>query len=293
MGISTHIFRAFLREHKHRPFVGKGLLIGRQSVFFDVAQARHICESEGVPMSDTFAEADVDTRGGGEIIDYDLFASFCDMRMDALDITAYEHANIVHDMNEPVPEHLENQYDFIFNGSCMDNLFSPGEFMNNCTKMLRPGGRVVNIEHGSMYPGAYITYSPDYFLDYYAVNDFADALVIVCEFQGIRSPHHIQSPWMLWNWNPLTHGAASEHSMHKGLSNRLILSIAEKGENTSSDVQPVQGQYRTAEALTKPVYDASCERFLNSDRLKQYRSAMQADWAKSPAISNLEFLGVI
>ncbi len=293
MGISSHIFRSLLKEHRQRPLRGRGLLIGRQSIFFTREGMLGIAASEGITLKDVALSKDTETRAGGEITDYELFASFCDLKMDALDVTAYENANIVHDMHEPVPSKLHGQYDFIYNGSCMDNLFNPAEFLKNCSRMLKPGGRFLSIEHGSAFPGGYLLYSPDFFLDFFAINNYADALVFVCDFLGSCSPHHIQSPWMLWNWNPLRFGKAIEHSTHLSMSNRLILCITEKGENSTDDRIPIQGQYRSSEGLNEPIYEQACRRFLESPRIHGYRSRQPVDWAKSQAISNLEFVGVL
>ncbi len=293
MGISTHIFRAILREHKRRPILGKGLLIGRQSVFFNLDTAKSIGLSEHVPLLDIQSEGDHETRSGGELLDYDLFRSFSDIHIDALDVTNYENANIIHDMHKPVPAELYDQYDFIYDGSCMDNLFNPAEFLKNCSRMLKPGGRLIAIEHGSAFPGGYLLYSPDYFLDFFALNNYLDTLVFVCDFVGHRSPHHIQSPWMLWNWNPLRNGRVIEHSSHPSHLNRLNLIIAEKGDLSTDERIPIQGQYRTNEGLNEPTYQEACERFLNSTRLDYYRTTNSIDWANTPGLSNLEFIGIL
>lgn len=293
MGISTHIFRTILREHKRRPLGGRGLLIGRQSVFFNNETFKTIGLSEGVPLLDIASIGDNETRSGGELLDYDLFSSFSTIKMDALDVTSYENANIIHDMHHPVPIELHNKYDFIYDGSCMDNLFNPAEFLKNCSRMLKPGGRLIAIEHGSAFPGGYLLYSPDFFLDFFAFNNYLDAQVFVCDFIGHRSPHHIQSPWMLWNWNPLRFGRVIEHSSHPSNLNRLNLIIAEKSDISTNDRIPIQGQYRTNEGLNEPVYQESCERFLKSNRLDQYRTSVSVDWGSTPGLTNLEFIGIL
>jgi SAM-dependent methyltransferase len=293
MGISSHIFRAFLREHKHRALQGQGLLVGRQSIFFSQDEMKRMAAAEGVAVRDIEAQQDVETRGGGELTDYQLFESFSELDMKALDVTDYEGAPIVHDMHYPVPQELHGQFDFIYNGSCMDNLFNPAEFLRNVSRMLKPGGRFVSIEHGSPYPGAYMTYSPDYFFDFFAANNYADAMVFVCDFLGWHSPHHMQSPWSIYNWNPLRYGEAKEHSMHLSFSHRLILAVAEKGPDSTNEVMPIQGQYSADDAPIDSVHRQASERFLKSSRLDAYRLPSPVDWNNSPAVSNLEFVGVL
>jgi SAM-dependent methyltransferase len=294
MGITTHMFRAILREHKYAAYKDKGLLLGRQSIFFDEAKMKEIAYEENVPLKKLKLKEDVETRSGGGVLDFDLFNSFTDMNVEALDVTDYEGANIIHDMNKPIPSHLHNQFDFLYNGSCMDNLFNPSQFLQNCTNLLKPGGRFISIEHGSSFPGGYLFYSPDWFLDFFALNNFKDAVVFVADFLGSKSPHHIESPWFLWNWNPLYHGQAIEHSMHNNPSNRLILVIAEKGDGDDVLLQPVQGQYRTDDLTNKPIYEDSYNRFIKSPRLEQYRNLKKSnDWANYGSVSNLSFTGTI
>jgi hypothetical protein len=64
----------------------------------------------------------------------------------ALDVTDYEGADIVLDLGEPIPEKYCGNYDFIYNGSCLDNMFNPGVALMNLSK---PQGRIINIEAAS------------------------------------------------------------------------------------------------------------------------------------------------
>ena len=292
MGITTHLFRCFLKEHKFRPLGGNGLLCGRQSVFFSVELMRVIARFESCPLRDITIRPDTITRNPGEILDYDLFASFCDLEMQAVDVTSYEQAEIVHDMNTPVPSHLERRFDFIFNGSCMDNSFNPAMFITNTSRMLRPFGRVVHIEHGSNWPGAYLSYSPDWFLDYYALNNWDDCQVFVAEFPGHTPNHHVYVNWTLYRWNPLITlpaGNGTNCSSHASSAHRLLVVVAEKGLDSTDNDFPVQGQYRPEEHDAR--YAFAYRRFMSSKRADLYRDGSANFNLVSPAISNLEYVG--
>jgi hypothetical protein len=95
-------------------------------------------------------------------------------RVMALDVSDYEQAEIVFDLNETLPAKYHRIADFIFNGSCLDNLFDPATAIKSLSKMLRPGARVMHLEHGTAIQSAFLCYSPEWFFDFYAINNYAD-----------------------------------------------------------------------------------------------------------------------
>ena len=94
---------------------------------------------------------DNDTRRGERarfISDDSFFRLFSNATDHCLDVSHYEFAEIVHDLCQAVPENLYEQFDFIFNWSCLDNIFDPATAMKNMSRMLRPGGRCLRVRGG-------------------------------------------------------------------------------------------------------------------------------------------------
>lgn len=141
MGIHKQIAKLIVAEHARRPIKGRILLIGRQTVSPSEPEIRGYLAEFGLPTRKVLIEADHDTRYAdeGSISDKTFFALFTDATFSALDVTDYEKADVVHDMNEPIPDHLRGQFDFIYNGSCLDNVFNPAVFLRNCSELLAPG----------------------------------------------------------------------------------------------------------------------------------------------------------
>lgn len=245
MAIDHRLARAILREHKHRPISGTVLLFGRQTVVLTPEQALALLEDERVDVRPSWkSEQDRSTFGAdgrGLITDRSFFGLFSDAKVIALDVSDYEGAEIVADLNEPVDRSLWETADFAFNGSCLDNMFDAASAMKNMSRILRPGGRIMHIEHGSPVQGAYVMYSPAYFFDYYAINDFADCKVFCCMFNGMLDP------WNVFLWEPYFdvdgEWLLSGH-IHPAWANAVSLVVAEKGEASSADRTPVQGFYR-------------------------------------------------
>lgn len=64
--------------------------------------------------------------------------------IETMDFAAYEGPSIEQDLNEPVPEHLHNQFDFIFDGGTIEHVFNVPQALMNVYLMLKPGGRFVS-----------------------------------------------------------------------------------------------------------------------------------------------------
>ncbi len=134
--------------------------------------------------------------------------------------------------------------------------------MRNTANMLKPGGRVVMMEMGSPHHNAYTMYSPAWFFDFFAINNFADCKVYVCLFEP--TPYAIfNGPFDLFVWKNFEATVRQfpfDHlPRHKAA---LIYVVAEKGENSTADRCPVQGQYRPDQ---KP-YEEAFVRFAASPR---------------------------
>src|ERR1700688_2793850 len=186
MSILPQIACFLLKEHRYRPIEGDVLLIGRQTVMLTERDAVRMLERESVPLRKDYSseidEATATNRKPGFITDRAFFSMFSNAKIMALDVSAYEGAEIVHDLNAPLPDRYRGVADFILNGSCMDNLFDPASAIKSMSKMLRPGGRVFHFEHGTPVNNAMLCYSPEWFFGFYAINDYADCQIFVCSF---------------------------------------------------------------------------------------------------------------
>lgn len=241
-------------EHVYKPIVGELLLCGRQSLFAPMDDIVQMVKSKKVLRSrkDRFPPQSAPT-------DNWFFDLFTDAKFNAIDVSDYEGANIVHDMCTPAPDSLHERFSFIYNGSCMDNLSDSFSFLKNVSRMLAPGGVVMHIEHGSRVRGAYVMYSPDYFFDYYAVNGFEDCKVYAAVYNPANN--HTSQRWSVFQWYP--HGDEKASRIY-GVDGVMVITIAEKGRGSTSDLSPLQFQYR--QGIKAQIYAESEARFLASKR---------------------------
>jgi SAM-dependent methyltransferase len=284
-----------VEEHKFRPITGRVLLCGKQRVALTEVAARDMLRDAGIAAEHQNAvPLDNTTRYGkesGNISDVGFFELLANVSVTAIDISDYEGAEIVHDLNTPVPVELHGKFDFIFNGGTMDNVFNPAVFMMNVSNMLKPGGRVLHVESSSMTNGAYLGFSPDLFMDYYAINEFADCKPYVGVFFGDL----MTSDFQLYFWDP----AASKNRQGGTLQSfmlppptALAIVIAERGSNSTADKSPVQAQYRQSQ-IECEVYDRALQRFANSGRpVQRYPFAtVKPSWTRIKRYLKYRVLG--
>lgn len=82
--------------------------------------------------------------------------------MEAMDFSDYEGATILHDLGKPIPDHLENQFDFIFDGGTIEHVFNVPVALENVFRMLKPGGRFVSANGMNGFSGhGLYQFSPD------------------------------------------------------------------------------------------------------------------------------------
>src|SRR5689334_5517345 len=117
--------RLMLEMHKREPISGEFLCIGRQTPGFTYNEAKAFLRECGVNwrtprriVYDTETAAgkhhNAVTDGDKWIDDVTFVAMFSDARVSSIDVSDYENATIIHDMNSPVPPSLYGIADFIF-----------------------------------------------------------------------------------------------------------------------------------------------------------------------------------
>jgi hypothetical protein len=257
-----------LQEHKHRPIEGDIVLIGRQSVLLTMQEALQLVKEAGVSLREKFFEeidaSTVGTINEGHITDRSFFSIFSPGKIKALDVSSYEGAEIIHNLNEPLPDRYHQIADFVFNGSCLDNLFDPASAIKALSAILRPAGRIIHVEHGSPCNGAFLTYSPEWFFDFYALNNYSDCKTFVCTFTNLHLP------WNVFQWQPYVEsqtGGLEIVIVPSGPLQMLNLVVAEKVVGSSDTKMPVQAHYRAYQKdLTEDIYVRQYLRFRQSPR---------------------------
>jgi SAM-dependent methyltransferase len=245
VGILAPVAEFILAEHRYRAITGNVLFVGRQTTFLDQnSLSALLAQFDVTPAHAGDVEFDTSTwggRGARYITDRYFMKTLGIKDLRFVDVSDYEGADIVADLGYPVDSSLHGQFDFIYNGGCLDNMFNPHAAMVNLSKMLKPGGRVVCMESGSSFNSPYLMFSPAWFFDYYVTNGFSDCKVYVCSYKDLAECCF--GPWDLfyYEWF-LNKNGPSPEAIHD--NHLILLTIAEKSSDSTSETQPIQFQYR-------------------------------------------------
>jgi SAM-dependent methyltransferase len=269
LGIYQTELEFLLHEHRYRPITGKVLTLGRQAINIPADLLREILTAYGcVPRDDKPFEFAYDLKnkhGFGAtppITETSLFAAIGNCEVRSLDISDYEGADYVWDICGDSPKHLHGQFDLVIEGGSLDNVFDPARAMRNLCDLLKPGGRIFIFAWGNSYPSSYLKFSPDWLIDYFAVNEWADCKVYSAQFERSNVEGHLSA----WHYDPFEYhgdqvGYESSHITTWCPSETIC--IAERGKRSTTQRSPIQKHYRGP--ATEP-YNTSAVRFSFSPR---------------------------
>ena len=136
MGISL-VPGAFLaRNARHVGDAANGVILGRQKLHLPKARTDrlvNVARGYGIDLSpDQVRQDDGFTER--------LLGALGYPPIEALDFTDAEGAQHVHDLNQPLPDHLHERFDIVIDGGTTEHIFYIGQALDNCHAMLKPGG---------------------------------------------------------------------------------------------------------------------------------------------------------
>ncbi len=142
MAIVFNSAKFLAKLHSEKASFGRTLTLGRMNWLVrpeNYADLRAVLLAAGLPPEGIGPLFSPDRSVFAE----DFFRLLGSEGVDAMDYSDYEGASIVHDLNQPIPADLENTFDLVYDGGCLEHVFNYPVGLANCLRMARVGGRVV------------------------------------------------------------------------------------------------------------------------------------------------------
>lgn len=158
---------------------GRALSLGVQDVHATHAQLSDTLRNAGVepvPIPDTdrsYTESQVVHRDRRFAHVKDLFRMLGYGAVETLDFSEAERPDLVHDLNEPIPEEWVGRYDLVFDIGVVEHVCDVYQALSNCMALVKPGGSVIHIVPLSGWHNmVFFNFQPAYLLEVYSANGF-------------------------------------------------------------------------------------------------------------------------
>jgi len=244
MGLSPIVIRTLAWLHQREAFQGRILTLGKQEVYGSEQDVLRILREEGI------ATPHKATRQVGHAAEQSfLFQHFSQAPVESLDVSDFEGADHICDLNQPLPESLKGRYGMVFDGGTLEHVFDIRQALQNVADLLEVGGRVIHyVPLNGQWNHGFFQFSPCFFLDYYAANQFESLQTWVVEPRREIWYGDMLCPARLYE--------IQERQMIRDLqsSGRLFLLVsARRSACSTTSIIPTQGYYTTEHQASPPT----------------------------------------
>ncbi len=174
MGIDKDVAKFLLAAKEKKVNFQKSLMLGNQK--FDVSP------TDFGNLTEIFGSRNFpNVKTGG-----DFFRFLGAVEISAMDISDYENAAILHDLNQPISEDLHEKFTFVLDGGTLEHVFNFPTALANAMKMVEVGGHLMIITGGNNFLGhGFYQFSPELFYRTFSdENGFTVNRMIAAEVGG-------------------------------------------------------------------------------------------------------------
>lgn len=151
MGIDRNAARFLLSAHERGVSFESTLTLGRQDLNVSAEEVTELFQEYSLPSEPVGDGTSFLKRIGGG-------------RVDAVDVSDYEGAAILHDLNEPIGDNLRAQYSAVFDGGTLEHVFNAPTGLRNTMEMVAEGGHLITFNPANNFLGhGFYQFSPELF----------------------------------------------------------------------------------------------------------------------------------
>jgi hypothetical protein len=207
MGLNSDHLRFVLLSRGSGVRFERSLMIGRQELAVDVSTLRRMLAVGGIQLRGEDVERLLEEGDG---FADPLLRLLGAVQIDSMDISSYEGATIMHDLNEPIPLALRNRYSVVIESGSLEHVFNISQALRNCLEMVEDGGHFISIgpANNAMGHGFY-QFSPElYFRTLSSENGFRIERIVAKEIFADAPWYAVADPAVVgrrMEWQSLGH----------------------------------------------------------------------------------------
>ncbi|RME90807.1 MAG: hypothetical protein D6766_12730 [Verrucomicrobia bacterium] len=164
MGLTVESIRFLLEGWPQERPVRRVLTLGRQDLWVGPERLRRLLAEHGrwPPDGDAGAFREAMLKAGWRLAAFFRWLGVEETR--ALDASDYEGADLVWDLNQPIPDDWDGQFDLVIDGGTLEHVFHFPTALANAMRLTGVGGRLVLFTPATNYCGhGFYQFSPELF----------------------------------------------------------------------------------------------------------------------------------
>jgi hypothetical protein len=186
MGVDLNGAQLLLRARQNGVSFLRLATLGRQGLHANRPALISILRKKGIAVSPDTEKRILDPTNVYSEAFFELLGA---REITAIDASSYEGAQIVHDMNLPIPGRLASSFDAVFDGGTLEHVFNFPVAICNAMQLTVLGGRLLSISVANNFSGhGFYQFSPELFYRLFSKNNgyAAETCILWEETQGSK-----------------------------------------------------------------------------------------------------------
>ena len=231
MGIATGAAELIFKLSKKIKFRGELLQIGNQEVLLKKNKLINLFHKYYINKNKIYFKEKINSKAFFEIFGFSKIKS--------LDVSAYENADLIEDLNYPLKKKYFNKFDFIYDGGSLEHVFNIAQGLKNLTYLVKKNGYIMHLLPSNNYiDHGFYTVSPTLLKDFYTQNNFK-----IIEFYLIKQKYNLDkdSAWYVYEYNE---EQIKNYDKWNWKNNRMLVwVVVKKNKSSKKIIYPTQSKY--------------------------------------------------
>lgn len=113
------------------------------------------------------------SKGAGKVAEAGSLFSLLGYELDVIDVVEVRGGEMLHDLNEPLPEQMREQYALVVDAGTLEHCFNIAVAARNVAELVAVGGSVIHGNPLNMFNHGFYNFNPTWYHDFYETNGFA------------------------------------------------------------------------------------------------------------------------